>query len=336
MSYIETKYVTLLSSRLDKFARKKEGLWNFRCPYCGDSQKHKNKARGYFYQKRSDVVYKCHNCGVGRTLANFLKDHAIDLYDEYLIERYKEGLTGRGSNTPEPTFNFQEPKFIRKVEKPDGMKKVTDLNTSHPAVRYLKQRQIPEDKLKDLYYVERWQQWVNTQKQTYTQSSMRYDHPRIVIPLIDTNGEWFGFQGRSLNPNDKMRYITIMLDESKPKLFGLDKVDPSKTVYITEGPFDSMFIENSVAMCGADVDVSEFGWGQVVYVYDNEPRNSEIVRRIETAISTQKTVVIWDKDIKEKDLNDMVLAGRDVQRVVECNRYHGLEANLKLNDWKRV
>ena len=333
MSFIETKYVTLLSSRLDKFARKKDGLWNFRCPYCGDSQKHKNKARGYFYYKRSDVVFKCHNCGVGRSLANFLKDHAMDLHDEYVMERYKEGLTGKGRNTPEPKFEFKKPKF---VSKPTGLTKITDLNNSHPAVRYLKQRQIPEDKLKDLYYVERWQQWVNSQKQTYSQSSMRYHHPRIVIPLIAPNGEWFGFQGRSLDKNDKMRYVTIMLDEEQPKIYGLDKLDATRRIYITEGPFDSTFIRNACAMCGSDVHLDSGTYSDIVYIYDNEPRNKQICDRIAKAIADGEQVVIWPKDIEEKDINDMVLSGHDVQNLVESNVYTGLQATLKLNDWKRV
>ena len=94
--------------------RKKDDLYNFRCPYCGDSQKHKNKARGYFFRLKQDMVFKCHNCGVGRTLPNFLKDNAPDLYDEYIMERYKSGTTGKGSYVPKP--KFEKPKFKKKGE----------------------------------------------------------------------------------------------------------------------------------------------------------------------------------------------------------------------------
>ena len=77
-------------------------------------------------------------------------------------------------------------------------------------------------------------------------------------------------------------------------------------------------------MCGADVDISRWGINNPVYVYDNEPRSPEITRRIETAISSQQTVVIWPNNIHEKDINDMVLAGHDVQSVVESNVYLSL------------
>ena len=146
----------------------------------------------------------------------------------------------------------------------------------------------------------------------------------------------FGYQGRSLAPKSKLRYITIILDETKPKLFGLDRIDETQTVYVTEGPFDSLFIRNAVAMCGADVHLGEWGISDPVWVYDNEPRNSQIVSRYASTISRGGKVVIWPSSVKEKDLNDMSLAGRDVQNIVECNIYSGLEATLKLNNWKKV
>ena len=330
MSTVDMRYADLVGPRLQKFARKKNGLWNFRCPYCGDSQKHKNKARGYFFLKKNDIVFKCHNCGVGRSFGGFLQDHAPDLHDEYVMERYKRGLTGKGRNVADPVIQTKAPVF---VSKPTGLKKIADLNISHPAKKYLLERRLPEDALKRLYYVEKFQDWVNTQKKTFPKSNV--DHPRIIIPLIDHDGNWFGFQGRSLNPKDKMRYITIMLDDDKPKVFGLDKVDETKTIYVTEGPFDSFFISNSIAMCGADVDLSTDD-NRYVFIFDNEPRNKQIVDRIAKTIQKGHRVVIWTNDIVEKDINDMVLAGLDVQHVVESNVYHGLEATLKLNDWKKV
>ena len=88
-------------------------------------------------------------------------------------------------------------------------------------------------------------------------------------------------------------------------------------------------------MCGSDVDLRSYDY-QFVYTYDNEPRSREIVNKIETAIKCGNKVVIFPKHIKEKDLNDMVLAGHDVQSLVESNTYSGLEATLKLNEWKKV
>ena len=327
---IDEHYARLISSRLDKFKHVKSGTYNFRCPYCGDSEKHRNKARGYLFTKNSGLVYKCHNCGVGRSFGNFLKDNAMDLYDEYVMERYKAGLTGKGRNVADPTFKIEKPKFKKKGE----LQSIECLNNEHPAVGYLQGRQIPKEHFANLYYTDKFCTWVNTQKPTF--KDVKKDHPRIIIPFIDTNGEWFGFQGRSLNPDDKLRYITIMLDESRIKVFGLNRVDFDKTVYITEGPIDSLYIDNAIAMAGADVDWSLLSNKEAVFVFDNEQRNKEIITRMEKAIEKGYEIVIWPENLQEKDLNDMYIAGHDVQSLVEFNTYSGLQAQIKLSEWKKV
>ena len=143
----------------------------------------------------------------------------------------------------------------------------------------------------------------------------------------------FGFQGRSLSP-DGLRYITVLLQEDQPKIFGLDKLDYEKTTYITEGPFDSMFLSNAIAMAGADVSLP-VGIHNCVFVYDNEPRNKQSIDRIARHISDGDSVVIWPSTIKEKDINDMILAEHSVQEIVSSCTYSGLTATLKLNDWRK-
>ena len=202
----------------------------------------------------------------------------------------------------------------------------------NPAAKeYLERRKLDPTKF---YYTDRFKQWTNTLKKTF--DDVRYDEPRIIIPLIYLNTV-VGFQGRSLGPS-KVKYITVMLNDDAPKIYGLDNIRRDAPVFITEGPFDSTFIRNSIAMCGADVDVSPWGISNPVYVYDNEPRSPEIVRRIKSVISSEQTnkVVIWPSNINEKDINDMVLAGHDVQSVVESNVYSGLKAKLQFNTWKRI
>jgi len=329
LSYLDVKYIQLVSPRLSLFTKKKADLFNFRCPYCGDSQKRKNKARGYLFKIKNDFMYKCHNCGVGRTLSNFLKDQDSFLHDQYIMEKFKEGRTGKGTVTPNPKFNFKEPKF-RKGD--IDLEKISDLNTSHPAREYLEQRGIKD--LEYFYYCPKFKAWTNEQKKTF--DTLRQDSPRIIIPFRDKDGKLFGYQGRSLAPSAKMRYITIMLDEDKPKIFGQDRINYDESVYVVEGPFDSTFIQNSVAMAGSDLDLRTCGWSNYIWVYDNEPRNREIVNRISKSVDRGDKVIVWPNNIKEKDINDMSLAGHDVQKVVESNVYHGLEAQLKLNNWKKI
>ena len=333
MSFVDQKYIGLVSSRLEKFKQVKTGLYNFRCIYCGDSQKNKNKTRGYIYGYKNDHNYKCHNCGVSKSFTNFLKDIDSSLYDQYVMERYKNGSTGKGSNTPEPKFTFEKPKFTKKAF---DLPSIAELNKEHSARIYLENRKIPQDFLSKLFYCEKFKEWTNEQK--YTFESTKYEEPRIIIPLTN-KGEIFGFQGRSLSKKPKVKYITIILDEYQPKIYGLDRIDWNKTVYVVEGPFDSMFIDNSIAMVGADIDKMFFATNfetNFVMVYDNEKRNKEMVARLEKSIEMKFPVVIWPKDLKEKDINDIVLSGQDVESMLKLNTYQGLEAKLKFTNWKKV
>ena len=330
MSYIDVKYIQMVSPRLTLFTKKKADLFNFRCPYCGDSQKRKNKARGYLFKIKNDFVYKCHNCGVGRTLSNFLRDQDTLLHDQYIMEKFKDGkFTGKHSTVPKPKFNFKTPDFVKTDT---GLEKISDLNIFHEARKYLEQRGIKD--LDYFYYCPKFKEWTNKQKKTF--DTLRQDHPRIIIPFRDKEGNLFGYQGRSLARNAKLRYITIMLDEEQPKIFGLDRIDTKKSIYITEGPFDATFIKNSVAMAGSDIDIRSFNWSDHIWIFDNEPRNREIVNRISKVIDRGDKVVIWPNNIQQKDINDMSLGGHDVQKMVESNVYQKLEAKLKFNNWKKV
>ena len=322
MDLVDSKYIGLVSSRLKKFKRVKEDLYNFRCPICGDSQKHKNKARGYFYSVRADINFRCHNCGASMTFSNFLKQIDPTVHKQYVFEKFKVGHTGRGSVVEEPKFNFEPPKFKPTLDLPKA--------SANPAAKkYLENRKLNPDKF---YYTDKFKAWSNSQKETF--DSVEYDEPRIIIPLFYKN-TFVGFQGRSLGPS-KVKYITVMINDDAPKIYGLDQIGGGAPVFVTEGPFDSTFIRNSIAMCGSDGDVGKWGISDPIWVYDNEPRNREIVRRIEDTIDRGAKVVIWPSNIPEKDINDMVLAGHKVQSVVESNIYNGLEAKLQFNTWKRI
>ena len=323
MDLVDSKYIGLVSSRLQKFKRVKADLYNFRCPICGDSQKHKNKARGYFYQVKTNTNFKCHNCGASLSFNNFLKQLDTTLHKQYTLEKFKEGYTGKNFVTEEPTFEFKKPVFKQKLDLP----KASEVPI---AKEYLEKRKIDPTKF---YFASKFKEWVNTKKLTF--ETIRKDESRIIIPMYDTERNLIGFQGRSLGPNS-VKYITTMLDDDAPKIYGLDQIRGGAPVFITEGPFDSTFIRNSIAMCGADADISRWGISDPVWIYDNEPRNVEIVKRIQSAISSKQTVVIWPSNVLEKDINDMVLAGYDVQSIVEENIYSGLEATIKFNNWKKV
>jgi transcription initiation factor IIE alpha subunit len=323
MDLIDSKYIGLVSSRLQKFKRVKADLYNFRCPICGDSQKNKNKTRGYLYPIKNNTNFKCHNCGASLSFNNFLKEIDPTLHKQYIMEKFKEGHTGRNFVVEEPKFEFTKPVFKKKVDLP----KASEITI---AKEYLEKRKLDPKKF---YFADKFKEWTNTQKHTF--DIIGKDESRIIIPMYDTESNLIGFQGRSLGPSPN-KYITVMLSNESPKLYGLEKVDSSKTIYIVEGPFDSTLVENAIAMCGSDVDIRSFGWGDYIWVFDNEPRNREIVKRISKTIDRGDKVVIWPTSIEYKDINDMVLAGLNVMNVLKSNIYSGLEAKIKFNNWKKV
>ena len=322
MDQVDSKFIGLISPRLQKFKKVKSDLYNFRCPICGDSQKNKSKTRGYLYGVKADVNFRCHNCGASMTLSNFIKTLDPVVHKQYVFERFKGGKTGRNTVVEEPTFEFKPPQFKPKLDLP----RASDVQV---AKDYLEKRSLEP---KNFYYTPTFKRWVNTLVPKF--DNIEYDEPRIIIPLIYEN-QVIGIQGRALGPNS-VKYITIMFDEEAPKVYGLDSINRKFPVYVVEGPFDSNFVSNSVALCGSDGDLECLETCDLIYVYDNEPRNKEIVRRIEGCIRNDKSVVIWPNNIKEKDINDMVLAGHDVMDVLKSSTYSGLEANLKFTTWKRI
>ena len=331
-SYIDLKFINDLSSRLSQFKKKTDYLFNFRCPHCGDSQKSKTKARAYLYRVKNDMFFKCHNCGQGQNLANFIKFVDPKLYESYLLERYKKSAPA----TPKPEFDFKPTKF--KDQTPiDDLKSIKDLPKDHPARLYCDNRKIPEKCFDKLFLSDKFMTLVNEVKpNTY---KVIKDHPRLIIPFYDTTGKVFAFQGRAFG-KEQPKYLTIKLDENKQKVYGLDKVNFQQPIYITEGPIDSLFIDNCLAAGGADLFLkNKIPNENITYIFDNEPRNKEIVKRMYKVIEQNFNVVIWPEDLQLKDVNDMIMSGLtklELQDIISNNTYSKLSALTKLNYWKKT
>jgi len=340
MDYIDTKYIQLLSASLENFKNKGNNTYNFRCPYCGDSQTNKSKARGYIFDKEGKPIYKCHNCGQGATLNNLLKHVNPVLHKQYALERFGT-QERRKPTTPTTKTHLRFQKRPEYLKTPLGkLKKVSQLDPEHPVRQYVTKRGIPKRVHFKLFYAPKFYEFAR-QFAPSKFTDIDKDEPRLIIPFIDRNKQLVGFQGRSFSKNG-LRYITVKIDEEAPKIFGLDTVDRSKTVYIVEGPIDSMFLENAVAMAGSDLSaeaLNAIGSNDIVFVFDNEPRNKEILKRIEKVADLGYSIALFPDYVKEKDINDMVLAGRDaeeVQAIISNNTYQGLKAKAKLSEWRKA
>ena len=337
MSFVDQKYINLCTSRVEKFKKVRDNLWNFRCPICGDSKKRKNKARGFIYRKKASFFYKCHNCGVGLTFNNFLKQINHGLHTEYLVEKYKEGeLAG---NTPIPDkvpFTFTPPEFDKSLNRHlDSLVKFSDLEKGHPALSYVAKRQIPEQHWDKLYFAEKFYEWSQT---IFPEkfNSINIDYPRLVIPFFDKSGEIFAYQGRAFG-KEEPRYITLKIVSEKEKIYGLERIDFDSHVYIVEGPIDSLFIDNCLAVAGADLHLMNLNPQLTTVIFDNEPRNEHTVERMFKAADRNYNVVIWPGHMKQKDINDMILSGiKNVKQFIDVHTHQGLTAYLKINQWKKI
>jgi len=330
--FIDRKFLLQLSPKLRLFSKKKDDLYNFRCPLCGDSQKNKTKCRGYVYRKKNDYFYMCHNCGASTSFFNFLKQVDPSLVEEYQLERYKNSAN---TNSPEPTFSELKvkPVFKKKVDLPS----IDSLPDGHFAKDYVIGRKIPESFYSSLYYAEDYKAFVDS---FGVEKDIMQGDKRLVIPFYDKEGNITGFQGRALGES-KIRYITIKLADDVPRIYGLDRVDETKKIFVFEGPIDSMFIENSVAVASSALEsaVEYLDKSKIVLVFDNEPRNKEIMKLMEHAIDNHFNVVVWPEMIKEKDVNDMILEGFDNEELYDIMNKHtyvNLRAKMEFVNWKKV
>jgi DNA primase len=333
--FIDRTFLLQLSPKLQRFTKKKDDLYNFRCPLCGDSQKNKLKSRGYVYRKKNDYFFMCHNCGVSTTFYNFLKQVDPNLLKEYALERYKNGETGN-NNYEKP--KFEEAKAFKPIFKKSlDLPSIDSLPEAHFAKVYVKSRKIPEAFLSQLYYAEDFAAFIQS---LGIEKDLTKNDKRLVIPFYDAEKNLIAVQGRALGES-KLRYITIKTHEDNHKIFGLDRIDEEKMIYVVEGPIDSMFIENAVATADSNLEsiTSIYDKSKVTLIFDNEPRNKEIIKKIDEAIEKHYNVVIWPEMVDSKDINDMVKDGfspDEIQDIISKNTFVNLRAKAEFVNWKKV
>ena len=332
--YVDRKYLNLVSHRLKKFKRKNDDLYNFRCPLCGDSQKNQSKARGYVYRKKTDLFFKCHNCGAGQSVGNLIKDLDPYLHKQYIMERYRAGETGkRKSKAPE--FKFETPKFKPKKTTID-LPSIESLPKEHYARVYCESREIPQQFMDKIFYAEDFKNWALSVCQV-DYSNLMGKEPRLVIPFFDKDNQLIGAQGRALQES-KVRYVTVKVHEDAPKVFGLERWNSDQHTYLVEGPIDSFFLPNCLAMAGADMsDLTLIDKDKTTLIFDNEPRNFQIVKSMIRFLKNGWKVVVWPNSIISKDINDMVQSSiRDARlvEIINTNTYSGQRGRLEVTYWK--
>ena len=338
MSYVDHKFIKLISPRLDRFQQKNQNLYNFRCPFCGDSEKNAYKARGYVYLLKNSLVYKCHNCSVGCSLGNLIKAIDMSLYKMYTLEKFKN------KDVPiikkEISYKFDVPKFhsvnpLLEI----GAIKLNKCGANHSAIQFMRSRKIPSSFFGSLYYLD--------DEEKLEQISGKYKDriighsPRILIPYYTEHDELIGLTARAIDPKNSLRYLTLKFSENALMIYGLDRVNKREKIYVVEGPIDSLFLPNCVAASGADFSKIDeiLPKDNCVVIFDNEPRNKDIIRQMETMIDNNYKICIWPSSVKNKDINDMIVfenMENEIVGVINKNTFSGLKARISIQNWKRI
>lgn len=342
MLHIDTKYASLLSTRLRNFAKKNDYLWNYSCPVCGDSKSNPRKARGYIYKFKNDLLVKCHKCGYSTNIGNLIKFVDSNLYDQYVIERYKSGANKHNDHKDiEQYIAETTPVDLTQITLEDSvldaLDRIDELPESHPAVQYVAKRKIPKDKWNLLYFCPKFKKYTNSVSFKFTKEED--DHPRLIIPYFNSFGKVIAFQGRAFG-KEEPKYYTIKIDESEEKIYGLERIDFGRRIYIVEGPLDSLFLPNAIAVSGSSFDTPTVRslLTNATIVMDNEPRSKEITNQLAKYIEKGYNVCMYPETVIEKDINEMILSGKtpdQILNLINTNTFTGIEAKLRFTTWRK-
>lgn len=333
--WLDKKYINLMSGQLPRFAWKSDKVANCRCIICGDSEKSRTKARGYFFPNKQTYLYKCHDCGIALPMVAFLQRHSRPLYNEYVMERFREQ-----DNTPRqrPAVSIPPPTRTLVVHPDMHQLSAAQLPADMSGIiDYVVERKLPKSAFTKLYGTTRAHSFLAPLVGDKAER-VKDGLPYLVIPLRFTNGEWYGAQFRLLT---RKEYITFRWGHEQLRVFGLDALDLTQHIYIVEGPLDSLCLPNAIAMCGSDLcggldtlTRSAIDLTNYTLIWDNEPRNSQITSFVARAVERGMSVVIWPDGLP-KDLNDMYASGYSVMSLVNKHTYQGLGAELELQRWRK-
>jgi DNA primase len=313
--------------------------WHFRCVVCGDSKKSATKKRGWILTDRDKPRYYCFNCGHSEKLLPFLKVHYPPVAKSYIKIAFK----GRHQRRKEGRKKLVQTKAapVEETGSKLDLPKISQLPSDHEAVQYLKGRKMPVKYFRYLLFAENFQEYVNEL------IPGKFENPRpesrIVIPFYNAHRKVFAFQGRSLEEDAYIRYITIKLTNHK-KIFGLERMSPYKTILVFEGPLDSLFMPNAVAFGGADLDLNYLlelaPKDRYIFCFDNEPRNKEMCDRIEKILKKGFKVCLMPLKYKKygKDVNKMIengMTAREICCIIKENIVQGKMGLMKFKLWKK-
>lgn len=332
---IDKKYLSFISIRLRNFTRKANS--NTVASFSHSCERmDSRKKRGYFLEYKGRLVMKCHNCGESISFSRFLNDFDSALSKEYKLECFKEGIY----KTLEVDEEIRSTPKVEKTPTDGHFENLIPINTlppSNPAIRALERRMIPKEQYSKLYLAPLFYDWAKKFDDTF--SNFRNEHPRLIIPVYDTEKKLVGFSCRAFG-KEQPKYIQIRIEQNSDFIYGADKVDTDKIFYVLEGQIDSMFIPNSVAVGNANYSAQFIikNKHNAVIIPDNDfRRNKDVCHQLKKAIENGFGVCLFP-DHWKKDINDSIKSGKSIEEIMKYIQTHtkrGLEALLEFTLEKR-
>jgi len=284
-------------------------------------------------------MFGCYNGCAARPFSAFLKTIDPLLYDEYRLEKYRDN---QPIKRPKKDYTPPKSKVVLDVSPrliDSLMDRLDTLPEDNKAVQYAIKRQIPKDKYPYLYYVDDVSKMEQLSEKY--RDKIKGTEPRLVLPFFDWSGKMIGFTARALG-DESLRYLTVKIDDEAPMIFGTETFDKSKKGYVVEGPIDSLFLPNCLAVAGTAFNkLDEVGLDKslVTLILDNQPRNREVVKVYNRFIERGWKILLWPQNINGKDINEIILNGLtsdELVSIIDKNTHQGLSAKLAFTNWKKI
>jgi hypothetical protein len=343
---LDVKYARMLNLLL--FRETHKNHFNFRCPFCKDSQKSKTKKRAYLIptKDKQGLYFNCFNCHepIGG-MSYFIFKISPTMAKNYNREKFEENrIIPQKSIVVEKKDDLVEIQQILEIK--GDIENVIELESTHRAVKYLQDRKVAIEYWSDIFYTKNYKKWIVDNYLPEMYKSVNREDERLIFPLYTKKGELIGFQGRSLDPTNEVRYLTVKIKDTEyPLVYGINKIVLTNLyIFLAEGIFDSLMLKNSMAMLKSDMNLNfmkeNFSSQKTIFIFDNEPHNKFIVRNYEKIANLDEFgLFIWPKDANVKDLNDLAvkksMSSDEIEKYVKGSVIFGkMQKILKLSQWK--
>lgn len=275
-------------------------VYNFECPICNEGKSRGKKRRGYYIPEQNTIC--CHNCHwksnpikwiqeVTNKSFYEIKDENSKFYSsaEYIIER-SENITKTSSfsTLPEDSINLYSETEVSYYINNDKVKSVID---------YCKKRKLftARNKPDALYF--------SLKDKIYKDS--------LCFPFFNRQNKIDFFQVREMGIPKGSKYRGKL--NAEKSIFNVNKIDPNfPYIFMFEGPIDSMFVNNGVALAGVSLThlqkqmLAEFPFHQKIWVLDNQHIDNTAKDITLKLLEQGQDVFIWPKKYSSfKDLNEL-------------------------------